>query len=226
MRKQTKLWTTQDGTKIRICDMDDCHLGYTIKLLQRMAKQQEMNAISVGYDVLSMLQGEMAIDSVERELHVLETYGLDPSNMNELYDNLILEQERRKSMEEERKEGTKEVHDKNYEEEKTSWEFFIAGVQHHEMHRVIDKLQVGEFLQLTQEPTNKYDANAIRIEHVSDTQFPSDTTVMLGYVPGKISAAVTEVVGRPGKITSCQITEFNAEEKPWKQCKVIIKKED
>lgn len=132
-------------------------------------------------------------------------------------------------MEEERKEGTKEVHDKNYgqeTEEKTSWEFYIAGVQHHEMHRVIDKLQKGEFLQLTQEPTNKYDANAIRIEHVSDTQFPSDTTVMLGYVPGKISAAVTEVVGRPGKITSCQITEFDKDEKPWKQCKVIIKKED
>jgi len=109
--------------------------------------------------------------------------------------------------------------------ERTSWEFFIAGVQHHEIHRVIDKLEVGTMLTLTQEPTNKYDSTAVRIEHVSDTQFPNDTTTMVGYVPGKISSQVTEALVRPGKTTSCQIVELNKDEKPWKQCKVLINKE-
>lgn len=38
MKKQTKIWKTRDGNKIRICGMEDSHLINTIKMLQRRAE--------------------------------------------------------------------------------------------------------------------------------------------------------------------------------------------
>ena len=35
MVKQTKIWTMAGGKRIRICDMKDSHLGYTIKYIMR-----------------------------------------------------------------------------------------------------------------------------------------------------------------------------------------------
>ena len=68
------------------------------------------------------------------------------------------------------------------------------------------------------EPTNPYDSNAVRLE------FPSvdkGENIMTGYVPAKISASVSAVleVGEP----YCEVVELNRDEKPWKQCKVVIR---
>ena len=44
-RKQTKLWTTKDGRRLRICDMDNEHLVNTIKLLQRVAETKKIHSV-------------------------------------------------------------------------------------------------------------------------------------------------------------------------------------
>lgn len=95
IRRQTKLWTTKSGNRIRICDMDNSHLDNTIKLLNRVAEIETTKAINEGESLLCCLQGEMAVYSVESEIDRLMQCGLDPSEINPLYDNLILERNRR-----------------------------------------------------------------------------------------------------------------------------------
>jgi len=97
------------------------------------------------------------------------------------------------------------------------WQFYIAGVRHHDIHKVVDELKVEGRLSLSLEPTNKYDPNAVRIE--------SEGT-MIGYVPAKISAQVTAAVTSGKHNIVCEIVEFNPAEKPWKMCKVVVRKED
>lgn len=95
MRKVTKKWKMKDGTKIRICDMMDSHLANAIKMLERMTRRREGEMSTLGYQMLGVLQGEMAIDSVERDLDVLEEYGLDPADEFPLYLDLCSEVTRR-----------------------------------------------------------------------------------------------------------------------------------
>ena len=95
MRKQTKIWITKEGNRIRICDMSDTHLINSILLLERIAEIFCQREIEDGFNLLSILQGECAIDTVESRLDMLEDYGKDASEINPLYDNLCLEAERR-----------------------------------------------------------------------------------------------------------------------------------
>lgn len=94
--------------------------------------------------------------------------------------------------------------------------FFIAGVQHHQMHKVLKDMVVGDTLALVPEPTNKYDPNAIGIIYA---RFDKET--MCGYVPMKFSSEVTAML-EVGLNLECVITEFDATAKPWEQCKVTI----
>gem|GEM_PF-1954717 len=95
IKKQTKLWTTKDKRKIRICDMDDQHLENTINMIERTASKMTDEALNAGYRLLCILQGEMAIESVEDEIIALEMYGIEPDKICPLYENLCLEKERR-----------------------------------------------------------------------------------------------------------------------------------
>lgn len=104
--------------------------------------------------------------------------------------------------------------------EKQKFEFFVAGVQHHSLHKFMPEIQVGDHLMLVKEPENKYDHNAIKIVyHAADDAFG-----MLGYVPGKISAAVTAFLDYSENPT-CIVTDITPEAKPWNQLKVVIKEE-
>lgn len=97
------------------------------------------------------------------------------------------------------------------------YEFYVAGVKFHELHKCIKELKEGDFLSLVLEPNNKYDPNAVRIEYNSSEQ---DSTFMLGYTPAKISASVTADLTIAN--LSCIVTEVNPDEKPWLQLKVAI----
>jgi hypothetical protein len=93
-------------------------------------------------------------------------------------------------------------------------EFFVAGVQFHQLKTVIKGIQPGDILTLRAEPTNKYDPNAVRIE-LGD--------VMLGYVPakqGNLSAKVSGLLQIERLL--CRVLEVNPDAKTWEQLKVEI----
>lgn len=98
--------------------------------------------------------------------------------------------------------------------------FFIAGVQHHDLHKILVELEEGEELILTPEPTNKFDPNAIRIEYGSLDKGDIVDIVMLGYVPKRFSAEVAAAL-EIGEL-ACIITKLNKDAKPWEQCEVTI----
>lgn len=103
-----------------------------------------------------------------------------------------------------------------------SWEFFIAGMSHYEINKVMDELVIGNNLALVLEPSNVYDSSAIRIEYIPTVD--EGDNVMLGYVPARISPAVTAAA-----LTNrvyCEIVEVNPKEKFWGKCKVRITKEE
>jgi len=98
MRKQTALWTCKDGTRLRICDMEDSHLLNTIRLCMRVARHRLSLEINAGYSVLSTLQGEMATLFCEQDLDRLEDMTPDEylCQTFPLYEKLLAELERRK----------------------------------------------------------------------------------------------------------------------------------
>ena len=101
---------------------------------------------------------------------------------------------------------------------KTTHEFFIAGVQFHELKSVINDLSEGDNLTLLPEPSNKFDPNAVRIEYL-----PKDyDSVMLGFVPKKFSSEVAAML-EVGKGLQCVLVKLNKSAKTWEQAKVEIR---
>lgn len=103
--------------------------------------------------------------------------------------------------------------------------FFIAGVQHHQMHEVMNVLKPNIELILVPEPDNKYDPNAVKIElHIAETSGEQiiEKQTMLGYVPKKFSS---EVVAKfaAGRTLQCIIVGFYPEAKSWERCYVEIR---
>jgi len=97
-------------------------------------------------------------------------------------------------------------------------EFFIAGVQHHNMSTVLDLMEVDNHLLLIPEPTNRFDSNAVRIEYAT-----FENAAMCGYVPMKFSAEISGLLEIEEKL-ECVIVQLDKTAKPWEQCKVEIRK--
>ena len=89
MRKQTKLWKTKDGRKIRICDMSDSHLINTIKFLNRAAENVRNEEINAAESMSFSLQGEMALDAIDAEIRWLYDSRPDAANYWRIYKNLM-----------------------------------------------------------------------------------------------------------------------------------------
>jgi len=98
-------------------------------------------------------------------------------------------------------------------DEKKSFEFYIAGVQHHDSYKCQDAMAVDDFLSMVLEPTNKFDPNAVRLEF---------RDIMIGYVPARISAEVSALVTDPENLWACKLIELNKDNKPWERFKVLI----
>ncbi len=89
MRKQTKLWTTKDGQRVRICDMADSHLVNTIRMLRRYHNALVLSA----YSAANMMQGEMAQMCMDQEIDRLEDGDIEM--VHDLGENLLWDAWRR-----------------------------------------------------------------------------------------------------------------------------------
>ncbi len=193
IRKQTALWTMKDGTRIRICNMNDGHLANAITLLERVAKHGRLQSLENLWFMSRFLRGEIALDMVDEALVSFEdTNWIDYVPM--IYHSLTLENERRKNM---------------------ARTFHIAGVQHHQLKHVIADLEAGLTLDLVPEPDNKFDSNAVRIEH---------NKIMLGYVPKKFSSEISALLELED--LECVIEKLDSKAPPWEQCSVTIDKRE
>jgi len=93
-RSRYPYWTTGKGVKMRLEDMTDSHLKNTVAWMERKAREYYPKCLASGYSVLSMLQGEMAIMEVEREIEGLHEDGWEGILPLAYYD-MLAELERR-----------------------------------------------------------------------------------------------------------------------------------
>jgi hypothetical protein len=86
-RKVTKIWTTRDGRKLRICDMSDSHLIRAIKLCERSHRAAQLQLPYPEFN------GEMAQFYAESDWMRFQDSG--PEESAPLYLDLCAEADRR-----------------------------------------------------------------------------------------------------------------------------------
>jgi hypothetical protein len=95
IRKQTKLWTTKDKQRIRICDMTLSHLENTLRMLKRKAVLNRAEEISAAYSAASTLRGDMATYYADQEIDYMEFHTDWTDFVSPLYANMCADYERR-----------------------------------------------------------------------------------------------------------------------------------
>ena len=97
-RKQTKLWKTREGLRLRICDMTDKHLDSVIAFLVRRAEAYRFRFLIKAGRAMNMMSGEMAIMAVEYDIDRMTDATVDEI-LDEIcpgfYGALILDKDRR-----------------------------------------------------------------------------------------------------------------------------------
>jgi len=93
IKKQTSLWKTRDGTKIRICDMSDSHLGNAMKFLETLSREIDKRLVCMTNPFTGEVAAEM-FDAVQDS--ILEgDEDLDSMDDFPEYQKLCLESNRR-----------------------------------------------------------------------------------------------------------------------------------
>lgn len=85
--KITKIWTTKDGKKIRICDMTDRHLLNTIRMLDAHSSIMDLDHFP------DFAPDSMAAYYADQSL--LELISIWPPELSKLFDALCEERDRR-----------------------------------------------------------------------------------------------------------------------------------
>jgi hypothetical protein len=77
-RKQTKLWKTKEGHRLRICDMTDQHIKNAMRYLRRAAEESLSNEISAAYSVSSSFNPDgMAAYYADQDIERMEGMCVD-----------------------------------------------------------------------------------------------------------------------------------------------------
>lgn len=90
--------------------------------------------------------------------------------------------------------------------------FFVAGFQHYEGPSIIENMAVGEQLQLSEQPDNKYDKFAVAILRKD---------VMIGYVPRTDNKHVSRLLQQEVNL-KCIVAEVNPQNDTWKMLRTEV----
>lgn len=83
-----KVWTTKDGTKVRISDMSDTHLCNTIRMLERGAEARRNIALLEAYSIEACVSGDMASLCISQDIKALQEGDLDQF-LPPIYEHLL-----------------------------------------------------------------------------------------------------------------------------------------
>lgn len=88
----------------------------------------------------------------------------------------------------------------------------VAGFQYHQGETVWPLLVVGSELDLVREPSNTYDARAVRIDWQGQK---------LGYVPRLDNAAVSQLLDR-GQVLIAEVVALRQSDNPWDRVELAV----
>lgn len=88
----------------------------------------------------------------------------------------------------------------------------LAGFQYHEGENLWPQLTVGDELQLTLEPLNPYDPQAVRLDWRGSK---------LGYLPRRDNTTVSQLLDR-GELLQARISRLQFASNPWEQIELEV----
>ena len=87
-------WTTREGVKLRLEDMEEKHLVNCLAMMERQARKNYSEVSIAAWGCYSMMQGEMACMEMESSIAALEEEGWE-ALLPEVYHNMEMELARR-----------------------------------------------------------------------------------------------------------------------------------
>lgn len=76
-----KFWQTKEGELVKIEEMTDGHLLNAVWMMLRIGAKKRSEALRLGYSLVAGMQGEMAVDDMERG--ILRYEEMDAEDMAE-----------------------------------------------------------------------------------------------------------------------------------------------